>query len=93
MTYRVVISGAAEKDLRRIRDRTALRRLSEAIEALADDPHPPHAGKLRGVDNVWRIRVGDWRICYSIESGRLIVLVLTVARRREVYERLRRRLD
>ena len=55
MTYRVVISGAAEKDLRRIRDRTALRRLSEAVEALADDPPPPHAGKLRGVDNVWRI--------------------------------------
>ncbi|MCY4222857.1 MAG: type II toxin-antitoxin system RelE/ParE family toxin [Thiotrichales bacterium] len=93
MTYRVVISGAAEKDLRRIRDRTALRRLFSAIEALADDPRPSHAGKLRGMDNIWRIRVGDWRICYSIEIDRLIVLVLTIARRGDVYERLRRRLD
>ena len=93
MTYRIVFSRPAEKDLRRIRDRTVLQRLSAAIKALADEPHPPTAGRLRGVDEVWRIRVGNWRICYAIEDDRLVILILTVARRGDVYDRLRRRLE
>ena len=93
MTYRIVFSRPAEKDLRRIRDRTVLQRLSAAIKALADEPHPPAAGRLRGVGEVWRIQVGNWRICYAIEDDRLVILILTVARRGDVYDRLRRRLE
>ena len=92
MKYRIVFSQPAEKDLRGIRDRTILQRLSAAIEALAAEPHPPTAGKLRGVGDVWRLRVGNWRICYAIESDRLVILILTVAQRSDVYDRLRRRL-
>jgi len=93
LTYRIVFSRPAEKDLRGIRDRTVLRRLSAAIEGLADEPHPPTARKLRGVGDLWRIRVGNWRICYEIEDDRLVILILTVARRGDVYDRLRRRLE
>ena len=90
MTYRIVFSRPAEKDYRRIRDRTVLQRLSAAINA--DEPHPPTAGKLSDIGEVWRIRVGNWRVCYAIEDDRLVVLILTVAQRGDVYERLRRRL-
>ena len=87
------MSNAAQRDLRRIRDRTILRRVSSAIEGLADDPWPSGARKLRDVEGIRRIRTGDWRICYSVEADRLIVLILTVAQRGNVYERLRRRLE
>ena len=92
MIHRIVVSNNARKDLRGISDRSTLRRLTDAIAALAHDPHPLGARKLGGVEAVWRVRVGDWRICYTVEEGQLIVLVLIVARRGNVYERLRRRL-
>lgn len=87
------MSNAAQRDLRRIRDRTILQRVSRAIGGLAHDPHPPGARKLRDVGGIWRIRTGGWRICYTVEADRLIVLILTVAQRGDVYERLRRRLE
>ena len=90
--HRIVISNAAARDLRRIRDRHTRYRLARAIESLADDPHPGGARKLGGVGDVWRIRVGDWRICYIVEKGRLAILILIVARREDVYDRLSRRL-
>ena len=90
--HRLVISNAAARDLRRIRDHRARRRLVNTIEELADDPYPTGASKLGGVGDVWRIRLGDWRICYIVERGRLVILVLIVARRGDVYDRLRQRL-
>ena len=88
---RVVFSRSAAKDLRRISDRASLRRLVTAIEALSSDPMPTGAKKLSASEAVWRIRVGKWRICYKVEKDRSIVLVLIVARRGDVYERLLRR--
>lgn len=92
MTCRIVFSRAAEKDLARISDRATLRRLVHAIETLADNPRPPGASKLRSATSIRRIRLGDWRVCFTIEDDKLLVLVLTVARRGNVYERLRQRL-
>ena len=92
MTRRIVFSRAAEKDLARISNQATLRRLIRAIEALADNPCPAGAKKLRSATSIWRIRLGDWRVCYMIEDEQLIVLVLTVARRGNVYERLGQRL-
>ena len=87
------MSNAAQRDLRRIRDRTILQRASSAIEGLADDPWPSVARKLRAVGEIRRIRAGDQHICYTVEADRPIVLILTVAQRGDVYERLRRRLE
>jgi mRNA interferase RelE/StbE len=64
------------------------RRLLGAIDLLAIDPRPPRATMLRGADrNRWRVRVGNFRVVYSIEDAELLVLVLRVAHRREVYRR------
>lgn len=93
MTYRVVLSRGAEKELRRLRDRATRQRLLASIEKLADDPCPPGAVKLQGHQEIWRIRVGHWRICYLVEDDRLVVLILTVGQRGDVYRRLRERLS
>ena len=58
------------KDLRAITDRKLLLRLKTAIEALAETPRPDGCRKMAGFDDLWRVRVGDWRIVYRIEEGR-----------------------
>ena len=87
MTYSVEISSSAAKSLATIDKKTRLR-IVGAIELLAVDPRPPGVKMLRGGEQGrWRARVGDYRIVYAIEDDHLIVLVLRVARRREVYDR------
>jgi len=68
-----------------VRVRKLAEALRDAILALADDPRPPGCIKMSGYDDRWRIRVGDWRVVYRIEDGRLVVLVVTVAPRGGVY--------
>jgi mRNA interferase RelE/StbE len=83
--YAIDYEAGARRDLRGIRDlRTALE-IKAAIEALASTPRPPGVKKLQGSRDRWRVRVGDWRIVYRIEDDRLVVLVVAVAKRDEVY--------
>ena len=65
-------------------DRAVQRRIGRRIDALASDPRTG-AVKLRGADDVWRVRVGDYRILYLIEDERLVVVVVRIAHRREAY--------
>lgn len=60
-------------------------RLPEAIDALAIDPRPPDRRKLIGSALLYRIRVADYRIAYEIHDDRLLVLVIKLGHRREVY--------
>ncbi len=53
---------------------------------LGDDPRPPAAKPLRGRP-AWRVRVGDYRIIYTIDDGVLLIVVVTLGHRRDVYER------
>lgn len=55
------------------------------IQSLADNPQPNGSVKLRGASNLYRIRHADYRIIYSVESGELIIFVIKVAHRKEVY--------
>jgi mRNA interferase RelE/StbE len=85
MTYEIELAAGVDKQLRRVQKDTRLR-LIGAIELLALDPRPPGAKMLRGGERgLWRVRVGDYRVVYTIEDGRLIVLVLRIGHRREVY--------
>lgn len=61
------------------------KRIVRAPEQLETDPRPPGVRKLHGEDNLWRLRVGDYRVIYTIEDGRLLVLVVRVANRRDAY--------
>ncbi len=83
--YRIELRPAAVKALQKIdpRDRT---RIQGAIRLLADDPRPPAARALQGRPGL-RVRVGDYRILYTIDDGVLLIVVVTVGHRRDVYDR------
>ena len=86
MTYSIEISTSAAKAIDKLEKANRLRVVG-AIELLSVDPRPPGAKMLRGGDQGrWRVRVGDYRIVYAIEDDRLLVLILRVAHRREVYD-------
>lgn len=84
MKYTVRIDSHAERQVRRLP--TSVReRVLRAAYALADDPRPPGVRKMRGADRQYRIRVGDYRVIYEIHDDVLLVLVIEVGNRREVY--------
>ncbi len=83
--YRLDYEPKARKQLRAIKDRRLLVALEREISALSEDPRPPGCLKLVGHEDHWRVRVGDWRIVYRIEDGRLVVVVVLVAPRSGVY--------
>ena len=82
--YRVEFRPAAARQLRKIEPQPR-DRLRGAIALLAEDPRPPASRQLRGRPG-WRVRVGDYRIIYTIEDGLLVVVVITIGHRREVYD-------
>lgn len=86
MTYRIEVTPAALRQLRKL-DPRARRRIQAAIELLAEQPRPPAATMLVNSDGAWRVRIGDYRVIYDIEDDRLIVLVLAAGHRRETYRR------
>lgn len=85
-TYRIEVAPAAARQLRKL-DHAARRRVQAAVELLADEPRPAGAKKLTGGDGEWRVRTGDYRIVYEIRDQVLLVMVLAVGHRREVYRR------
>jgi mRNA interferase RelE/StbE len=82
--YRVEVSKPAGKQIAGL-DRTAQNRIIDRLTALGDNPRPAGSKKMAGPEAFWRIRVGDYRVVYSIEDARLVVLVLKIGHRREVY--------
>lgn len=63
------------------------RRVIKALRALAQDPYPPQAHRLAGSD-YYRMRVGDYRIIYEVQEERLLVLVIRIGHRKDVYRGL-----
>ena len=84
MTYRVEFVPAAKRELARL-DRSIQRRIGDAIDGLQEDPRPAGCKKLAGQADWWRVRVGDYRIIYAIQDDRLMVWVVRVAHRKDVY--------
>jgi len=85
MTYRIELRPAAVKALRKIdpRDRG---RIQGAIALLGQDPRPPGAKALQGRPGL-RVRVGDYRIIYTVQDDVLLVVVVTLGHRKDVYRR------
>ena len=79
--YQIDYTPRAVKQLRDIRDARQSAPIKRAIEKLAVNPCPPGCVKLVGEADQWRVRVGDWRIVYRVEDGRLVVVVIRVAAR------------
>lgn len=84
MTYRIEIKRGALRALSAL-SADIRARLGRAIDALAANPRPAGYRKLVGSDAFYRIRVGDYRVVYEIADDRLVVVVVKVGHRREVY--------
>ena len=84
MTYGIRIYRAAVKALADMPARER-KRVADRIDSLARQPRPRGARKLHAKDEVWRVRVGNWRILYRVSDAELVVLVIRVADRRDAY--------
>jgi mRNA interferase RelE/StbE len=82
--YRVLIKPSAVKELERIPRKKDRQRIVEQISSLADDPRPHGSQKLSGKDR-FRLRQGAYRIIYSIEDDAIVVYVIKVGHRKDVY--------
>ena len=83
-SYELEVSRSAERQLRKL-PRSDQERIVQAILPLAQDPRPRGARKLSGYDDVFRIRVGHYRILYSVSSETLVIIILKIGHRRDVY--------
>ena len=83
-SYTIEWAPQAHKQVENLETQLA-RRVVRAVTSLAINPRPSGCVKLAGGTNEWRIRVGDWRVVYAVVDARLLVLVVRVGHRREVY--------
>jgi mRNA interferase RelE/StbE len=85
--HTVTFARSARKELEQLPDEIA-GRILERIENLAVQPRPPGVVKLIGGKNLWRIRVGDYRVVYAIDDTQRLVDISVIRHRREVYRGL-----
>lgn len=84
--FEIEFKASARKSLEKLEKKDQLR-IYAALELLGDNPRPPLAVKIKG-SLYFRVRVGDYRILYSIDSGHLIILVIDIGHRREIYRNI-----
>ncbi len=84
MAYRIELRPSAARSLAKL-PRAAQRNIRAAVDALAEVPRPAGVVKLTGESDLYRIRAGDFRVVYTIKDRVLLVLVVRIAHRREVY--------
>ena len=82
--YQTKISKRAEKALRKVPTKS-VQAIRVKVRALADNPRPDGCKKLVASDNLYRVRAGDYRILYTINDNVLIVTVIEIGNRKDVY--------
>ncbi len=82
--YEVVFVRSARKELEGLDDRLAIRMLNR-IEKLGDEPRPAGVRKLRGSTNLWRLRIGDYRVVYAVDDDSRLVDIVAVRHRSDAY--------
>ena len=81
--YKVLIKPSAVKELKKI-PKKQLQKITERIQTFSTDPRPPGCEKL-AAQNAYRIRQGTYRIIYTIEDDQLIILIIKIGHRRDIY--------
>jgi mRNA interferase RelE/StbE len=84
-SYRVDTTSTVQKELDRLAS-TVIARIYPRLESLATNPRPPGCKKLKGGEGEWRIRVGEYRVDYTIDDGARLVEVTRIRHRSEAYE-------
>lgn len=83
--YRVVLTSSSAREIEKLPARVVAR-IVQRLENLALDPRPSGCKKMRGGDNEWRIRIGDYRAVYTIDDAKQLIDVTRIRHRKEVYE-------
>jgi mRNA interferase RelE/StbE len=83
-SYEIEISRTAERQLKKLVGEEQPR-VVRALLALADQPRPRGSRKLTGYDDVFRIRVGRFRVLYSVSDTRLVIFILKIGHRKDIY--------
>jgi len=89
LPYRIEFASKAERDFKAL-EKPIQSRLARRIDLLAENPFPKGIRKLTGEEDIYRLRVGDYRIIYQVQGKRLLVLVVGIGHRGDVYRGLRR---
>jgi mRNA interferase RelE/StbE len=84
-TYTVSVGRAAQKDIKSL-DQSVRGRVIQALRLLASEPRPPGCRKLVGSHYRWRIRVGDYRLIYTVDDTGRVVEIIAVRHRSKAYE-------
>jgi mRNA interferase RelE/StbE len=84
VAYRIELTSRAARQFAEL-EAPLQKRIGARIDALAKDPRPPSSRKLVGSDDLYRIRVGDYRVIYRIEDRVVLITVIRIGHRRDVY--------
>lgn len=84
-SYTISLASSAERDLRKV-DRQIVPRVTAVIDALADEPRPTGCRKLAGSLHTYRIRVGDYRVLYSVDDRSRAVVIQRIRHRKDAYQ-------
>ena len=87
--YKITFAQSARKELEKP-DNVVVNRIISKIEQLSKNPRPFGCRKLKGFENLWRIRVGDYRVVYRIFDDEQIVDVVVVRHRKQIYGFMKR---
>ncbi len=85
--YHIEFAPKAEKEFRKL-PRPIQMALREKIDGLSSNPRGPNSNKLQGSYDLYRLRVGNYRVVYSIEDKKLVVLILRLGHRKDIYKHL-----
>ena len=87
MSYRIEIKRSAAKALKKI-PKASRKRIVEKIDSLAESPPNPDTTKMKGDNPFHKVRVGDYRIVYEIQEDVLVILVVKIGHRKDIYRNL-----
>jgi mRNA interferase RelE/StbE len=83
-SYTISLASSVGSDLKKV-DRQAVPRIIAAIDALAEEPRPTGCRKLAGSLHTYRIRIGDYRVIYSVDDGSRDIVIERVRHRKDAY--------
>jgi len=85
MTFKIILTRSAERELFKLQ-KSEIKKISKSIDSLQTNPRPKGYIKLRGPENFYRIRIGNYRIIYSIDDTNKLVEILIIRDRKEAYK-------
>ena len=85
--YKIEWKQSAKKELKKLK-KAVIPRIIKVVESLSINPHPTGSRKLQGSEHLYRVRLGDYRIVYSVENKILLIEIIRIGHRKDIYRKL-----